>query len=540
MIFSKNKKSEEDDYDEEDEKDDILPDPKTSIWLLLLIFVVAMAVRLYVIFHVTDPQNAGVEWYNDTYHHWQIAYLYKTVGIGHGFFRMWDLKGMDYFWGILHPMVLAGLFGLFGTVDILVLRILTAVGGSLVIVFIFLLVRRYFNLQVALSTVLIAIFFPVILFSDSVGMQEQLGLPMLLLGMWLWPRRPIISGSLWALSGMVRAEYWLMGFGLVLASFFLEKKFDRKILLLTGWLFVSFFYMSILKRYTGNPIYPIWWNYVGNASGEWMTHNELTSIQKIMKFWSEIAFFIISTGILLVFWKKPRSWPLLLFGLGNMLILAYLWGFSEYIQGFISRHFYDRFFYVPYLFLGMFLSVLIFQIIGRKLRLFRRLYLGWIILILGLVFSQEIWQPIKSWYAYGFRKKADYEAIAKEIAVQDNGQGRILIQEDIPYMTYYLVRNFGVTGPRIEGEKYTAFAYLLPEDLEDPFKNWGKNRRFVLGWFLEKDIRLISNPGRRDMFVKLAAREPEIFQTILTSDVQIIYWVDIKKIKEILAQPDLK
>src|SRR3990170_2562721 len=74
---------------------------KKSFIIPLLIFFIALVPRLYFIFFVNNPQNAGLGWYNDSYHHWQIAYLTQEIGLSHGFLRLWDLIGMEYFWGIL-------------------------------------------------------------------------------------------------------------------------------------------------------------------------------------------------------------------------------------------------------------------------------------------------------------------------------------------------------------------------------------------------------------------------------------------------------
>ena len=44
------------------------------------VFLLAAVPRLVVIFFVTDPQNPGIGWYGDTFHHWQIAYLSMEIG----------------------------------------------------------------------------------------------------------------------------------------------------------------------------------------------------------------------------------------------------------------------------------------------------------------------------------------------------------------------------------------------------------------------------------------------------------------------------
>lgn len=238
-----------------------------NLFLPAGIFLLALFPRLYLLFFVGDPQSPG--WYNDTFHHWEVAYLTKTVGFKHGFLRLWDFKGMEYFWGLLHPLVLIILFTFTHSVDILVPRLLSVFCGSLAILFLFLLIRRYFNLASALGTAIFASFMPVVLYSDTVGMQEPLGVALVFGGLLLWPKRPVWAGFLLALAGMVRAEYWLFGIGLFGTAFFSKKSLDHKALFSLGWILPTIFYMKYLLDWTGNPIYPIYWNFLANVKGEW-------------------------------------------------------------------------------------------------------------------------------------------------------------------------------------------------------------------------------------------------------------------------------
>ena len=113
------------------------------------VFLLAALPRLFVLFFVTDPQNPGLGWYGDTFHHWQIAILSKEIGFAEGFLRLWDFKGLEFFWGLLHPLVLIGLFNLTGSVSIVIPRLVSAIGASITMVMFFFLLRRYFNVKVA-------------------------------------------------------------------------------------------------------------------------------------------------------------------------------------------------------------------------------------------------------------------------------------------------------------------------------------------------------------------------------------------------------
>jgi hypothetical protein len=165
-----------------------------TIFISLGIFFFAALPRLFVLFFVTDLDNPGIGWYNDTFHHWQIAYLSKEIGFSKGFLRLWDFKGMEYFWGLLHPLLLAALFTLTGSIDILIPRLTSLIFGSASVVLLYFLLRRYFNLHVALAGVLLAAVIPVAVFADAAGLLQPIAMFLLLLGLLLWPRHAVWAG----------------------------------------------------------------------------------------------------------------------------------------------------------------------------------------------------------------------------------------------------------------------------------------------------------------------------------------------------------
>jgi hypothetical protein len=331
-----------------------------TLALGLGIFLVALLPRLYVLFFVTDPQNPGLGWYGDTFHHWQIAYLSKEIGFSHGFLRLWDFKGMEYVWGLLHPLVLVALFAVTGSVNILIPRLLSLVAGSLNVMLIFFLARRYFNLQVALATAAFAAFNPVGLFNDASGMQEPFAIMLMLAGVACWPKRSAMTGLLWALGGMVRSEYWLFGAGLLGAVMLSREKSDQKLTLGLGWGIPSLLYMKYLLDYTGNPIYPFYWSFMGNAAGAWMEDVSLTSTQTLAQ-WG-FRGLAVASGFAAVWtiYKQPRYSLLFLLGWGNSLFLSLLLGFTAYVRGFLPRFLVDRIFLFPYIFAGLILAAIAF------------------------------------------------------------------------------------------------------------------------------------------------------------------------------------
>src|ERR1044071_7940278 len=110
--------------------------------LLAAVAAVAAVPRLLYLFVFSDPENPGIRRYGDVWHHWQIAYLTKEVGLtAPDGPRLWDLKGLDYFWGVLHPLLMVAVFDLTGSLDIVLNRLLRLVFGGVVGVALFLLCR---------------------------------------------------------------------------------------------------------------------------------------------------------------------------------------------------------------------------------------------------------------------------------------------------------------------------------------------------------------------------------------------------------------
>jgi len=205
--------------DDEDEDDEILTAggeraaqaqgtatdtlPRPLPWpALAAVWAVALVPRLFALFFLTDPENPGDGWHGDVFHHWQIAYLTKEIGLwdANGP-RLWDLKGLDYFWGLIHPALLVVLFYVTGSVDIVIPRLVSVFFGALSAVLLFSLCRRYWGLGVAIAAGLFAALLPTSVFIDATGFLEPMG------------HR---AGSAWDL---VVAEAWVVDGGCVGAGF---------------------------------------------------------------------------------------------------------------------------------------------------------------------------------------------------------------------------------------------------------------------------------------------------------------------------------
>jgi len=162
---------------------------------VLAVAIGALLPRLGYLFVFSDPENAG-HGFTDAYHHWQIAYLTKEIGISHGP-RLWDMRGVEYFWGLMHPLLMNVLFFATGSIDIVLARLLSLAFGSLVVVLIFLLCHRYWGMSVAVAASAFAALSPASIFNDDAGMVEPIAIALLLLGIWLTPKRGFWAGVAW-------------------------------------------------------------------------------------------------------------------------------------------------------------------------------------------------------------------------------------------------------------------------------------------------------------------------------------------------------
>jgi len=479
----------------------------------LLVFLIALLPRLYFLY-TNDPENPGFDWYGDVYHHWQIAYLSKTVGFKHGFLRLWDLKGMEYFWGLLHPLVLIILFTITGSVDIVLIRLLSLVCGSLVVVLIFLLVKRDFNAAAAWASALFLAFFPVVLFSDTLGMQEPLGLVLILGGILAWPRYGLLTGFLWGLASMERAEYWLFSAALVFAALLDKRKKVKtgaKIGLLSTWLIVIALYMKYLATWTNNYIYPIYWNFLASVIGQWFKKGAEPYLPHSYAFQVKIAgivaFFLSAVIALLLLKRRRRYYLWFLLGFFNLGFVGFMFGFAAYSWGYIDRFLVDRLFSWPYGFLGILLSIFLLYTIPKKIKLWGKLKFGWLVWLAVLSVSMFLWKPINYYFTLAQKPWPWAIEMAEMTTRYWDKKGKILVPENMPHYLYALVRYQGVKGEQIVGQMFDPYYYMD----ENPYQNWPENREKVLSWLKEENIHFIVFSGKKN-YIELIKREPQYFE----------------------------
>src|SRR5260370_40436705 len=93
-------------------------------------------------------------------------------------------------------------------------------------------------------------------------MAEPIAIALILLGIWLLPRRGFWAGLAWAIAAMARVEAWIFGLGLVVAWLLgARRRGGSHAPLVFGWLLGMGVYATFLLDQTGNPIYPLYINF---------------------------------------------------------------------------------------------------------------------------------------------------------------------------------------------------------------------------------------------------------------------------------------
>jgi hypothetical protein len=442
---------------------DILP--RRLPWLALAaVWTVALLPRLFALFILTDPENPGDGWHGDVFHHWQIAYLTKEIGLWDaGGPRLWDLKGLDYFWGLIHPALLVALFYVTGSVDIVIPRLVSVFFGALSAVLIFSLCRRYWGLGVAIAAGLFAALLPTSVFIDSTGFLEPMGIALVLLGIWLWPKGGLWTGAAWALASMARAEAWIFSLGMLIATYFRRAYQRQRLLATVAWLVLIGAYMKVLADRTGNPIYPVYWNLLANIFGKWVPVGGLTAAQLAARPFLIALMLIGLLGLGWTLWRRPRSYMLLTFGFGYLAYTGLSLGLTSYLKNWESWFWQERFFLFPYEFGCMLLAIVVVGIAPRRWG--KRIVPGaWAMVGIILVASQLEWAPILNLYdATRNTWNQSQSAASQLMGVYDQPayRGLVLnIPPDKPAMFYAMVEYHGLAGRNVVGQLYDPFYYL--------------------------------------------------------------------------------
>jgi hypothetical protein len=501
-----------------DEPDDE-PDPHGAgvRWQWSLAIAAGAAIpRLLYLFVFSDPENPGDRQYGDVWHHWQIAYLTKEIGLSAPDGpRLWDLKGLDYFWGILHPLLMVAVFDVTGSIDIVLNRLVSLLFGVVVVVLLFHISRRYWGTQVAIAVAIIASLLPTSVMNDASGMLEPLGVALCLVGLWAWPRRGgLLAGLAFGLATMARAEAWIFGLGMVVAAHLGRLGSRQRVSLVAGFAGVMLLYMAVLQVKTGNAIYPLWWNFFANAVGKW-EFTPVSAAQASVRPVLGVALLASAAGLAWSLWKRPAPYMLLTFGFGYWVFVAWMLGFTSYLASWVWWMPITRVFAFPYVFAGVLLAVVLLWWAPRRLGK-RVLPAAWLGVGATVLVSQLAWIPINQVFAPTEAAWHATLAESRQLGAWYNqapyAGHALVLPDDRPDITYALARFGGVEGKHLVSQMYDPFAYL-PSGYGYADHQQVVNT-LIECWLSETDTRMLAVPDGNSNYQLMLGYNPAWFMRL--------------------------
>jgi len=478
---------------------------------VLSVFFLALLARVYVLWMMP------IDWNWDSYHHWQIAYY--TLHIGFRQFRMWDLRGMEYFWGIVPSLIEAILLWLFRTSSMIPFRIVNMILGSASSVLVYKIGEDKFNRRVGLfSGVLVALASPFTVF-DITGLGDTLATFLVLASIYLTDKNPSLSGVLLALGCQSRIEFW----GIAALYFFFsiiyrrykhsERRIDYFFPKLIAWLLMMVVFFIFFWVQTGNPFYPFYWSvyntiggYSGSSAGSAFSDLLIGKILSLFspssEFFTLRMFFMATFFISMYFYinsirKQPENKNIDFF----IMLLAIIVFRSVHIVGGGAKWLTDSFVmllmirvYQLDIALG-FLSIFYFssKIVRNKYQLSTIIFI--ILLPISILNTGE-------YSRFQDSQKVSFEISDNFIQYYDGGT----ITCDNPNMVYQLIHRGGIRPKNILSNHYSAFYYTSNPTIEQ-----------YLAWFVGNNITFIFLTGggwSHQIYSYAQSNIPDLFITV--------------------------
>ncbi len=228
----------------------------------IILISVAFIIRFVALFFITP-----IDFRWESYHYWQIAFYTLRVGINYG--RMWDLGGMEYFWGPFPILTQSFLLYLLGTTSMLPFRILSGIIGSATVYLVYIVAKRQINYTAGFLAAVATMLFPLLIFNSVIGMEETMGAFFIILALNFFKRRAFLFGFFLGLASLCRIEFWPLSVGLCASYWIFGKDSTGMFESIFGWLTPMVPYFIHVRGTTGDPFYAFYWNFIGNIAGVW-------------------------------------------------------------------------------------------------------------------------------------------------------------------------------------------------------------------------------------------------------------------------------
>jgi hypothetical protein len=291
--------------------------------------------------------------------------------------------------------------------------------------------------------------------------------------------------------------------------------------------------------YTGNPIYPIYWNFLGVSAGEWSPPlGELGARLVQTRLVCQIFAGVFLISGLVVFLRKIKPFLFLLLGFANLAFVFMIHGFGVYLYGyehlphypgFIDLVWIGKLFAFPWSFLGTLVVIFLLYFLPKRMGK-RGTILGALIFLVGLGATQLVWPTVSIYYLESPLRAEQSKKAAKVIASQYTGKGTIILPGQSEFITYFLVHDEGISGERLATYFYDPFYYYHGKD---PFLEWDTFREEIIEWLKKSNAELLVAyeinqkhvEGFRNYYRMLELEEGKLFEYAAKDYVYTIYKV---------------
>lgn len=439
--------------------------------IALGIVSVGLAIRLFSLLFITPTD---FRW--ESYHYWQIAYYTLHVGTKH--LRMWDLGGMEYFWGPLPIWIQSTLLWILRTKSITPFRVFNTMIGSVTIFLSYKIGLRYGNTTSAKVSAVIAAVNPILVFNSIVGMEETLGVFFILLSLLVMNDNWVYGGIFLGLASLCRIEFWPLSLGLIFSIYLFERdRYNSQwFSVLIGWMIPLVPYMIHLQFATGNAIYPFYWNFLGNIAGVWNPWYVDPLIRGVFS-----VILVASVVSYLVLFKYRKR-------IGEYyIILITAFGFMGYhglvyaVSG--TAPLFERFFVLDAALVSCLVGIISIRMPSKRIA---SIVIGMILLV---SYALSVQYYVKE--QYPIRDRNEFT----DILIEEYSGGTIL--SDMPMITYRLIQKGGISYINILGTIYanyqspdTALEWLRKENATYLITDTAHSHSYKMVTFLnEHDLK---------------------------------------------------
>jgi hypothetical protein len=298
---------------------------------------------------------------------------------------------------------------------------------------------------------------------------------------------------------------------MIVASFLRREAVQQRLPMTLAWVVGILLYMKVLLDRTGNPIYPVYWNFLANAYGKWEFRNQLSDEQVAIRPFLGALLVLGAIGLGWTLWKRPRSYMFLTFGFGYLVFTGGMLGFTAYLKSWENWFWMERFFLFPYVFAAVLVAVVLFVILPKRL-----IPLKWTLVALALLAVQLEWPPMLAMYDRTQQPWANAVATGKALGAVYNQppyEGYALaVPDGNADVTYTLARYGGVEGKHLVSELYDPFYYTPAGYSYRDHPDTGAT--LMRCWLSKEDVHLMAFDDTKPNYVDMIGDHPEWFTSV--------------------------